>query len=95
MPYWQWTRSFCVVSTLTIQLPDELKDRLTAEARRLRKRPAQLVTEALEARLQNRSQPPGKSLHDRCRDLCGSVTGGPRDLAGNKRHLKGYGAWKR
>ena len=76
-------------------MPDELKDRLTAEARRLRKRPAQVVQEALEARLQNGRQPSGQSLHDLSRDLCGSVTGGPRNLARNKRHLKGYGSWKR
>ena len=83
------------MSTLIIQLTDELKDRLTAEARRLRKRPAELVTEALEARLQNGNQPSRQSLHDLSRDLCGSVTGGPRDLARSKRHLKGYGSWKR
>jgi hypothetical protein len=83
------------VSTLTIQLPDELKERLTAEARRLRKRPAQLVQETLEARLQNGSQPSRQSIHDLSGDLCGSVTGGPHDLARNKRHLKGYGSWKR
>ena len=76
-------------------MPDELKERLTAEARRLRKRPAQLVQEALEARLQTGSQPTRQSVHDLSRDLCGSVTGGPRDLARNKSHLKGYGSWKR
>ena len=83
------------MSTLTIQLPDELKERLAAEARRLRKSPARLAREALEARLQNGSQPSGQSLHALSRDLCGSVIGGPRDLARSKRHLKGYGSWKR
>lgn len=85
------------MSTLTLQLPDGLKARLTAAARRSRKTPARFVREALEDRLTTPSARPGNgsSLYDQSRDLCGSVTGGPRDLAANKKHLLGYGSWKR
>jgi hypothetical protein len=85
------------MSTLTIQLPDALKGELTLAARRSGKSPARFVRETLEHRLK-----PGRvrsrtraSLYELSRDLCGSVTGGPRDLAGNKKHLNGYGSWKR
>ncbi|KAF0176409.1 MAG: hypothetical protein FD161_3089 [Limisphaerales bacterium] len=39
--------------------------------------------------------PDGKSFYDLTKDLCGSVTGGPGDLATNKSHLKDLGKWKR
>ena len=85
------------MSTLTLQLPNGLKDRLTLAARRMGKTPARFVREALEHRL-NTAPPPcnGQStLYERSRDLCGSAQGGPRDLSANKRHLNGYGSWKR
>lgn len=42
-----------------------------------------------------RPLPEGKSLYDLTSDLCGSVKGGPGDLATNKQHLQDYGKWKR
>jgi hypothetical protein len=39
--------------------------------------------------------PDGKSCYDLTKDLCGSLNGGPGDLATNKRHLKDLGKWKR
>ena len=85
------------MSSLTLQLPDSLKDRLTAAARRSRKTPARFVRETLEDRLTTMPAHSGhsSSLYEQSRDLCGSVTGGPRDLAANKKHLNGYGSWKR
>lgn len=83
------------MSTVTIQLPDVLKARLESEARRLGSNPSRIVRDALQARLAPQRKANGLSLYDRSKDLCGSVTGGPRDLASSTRHLKGYGAWKR
>lgn len=83
------------MSTVTIELPDTLKQRLDQEARRLRITPARLVRRTLEASLKNGTKQSGPTLFELTRDLCGSVTGGPRNLARNKRRLKGYGAWKR
>ena len=85
------------MSSLTLQLPDSLKDRLTAAARRSRKTPARFVREAIEQRLTTRSARPGdgSSLYEQSRDLCGSVSGGPDDLAANQKHLRDYGSWKR
>ena len=86
------------MSTLTLQLPENLKSRLTLAARQAGKTPARFVRQALEIRLPaGPPRPPrGVSLYDLSRDLCGSVAGGPRDLAANKKHLgNGYGSWKR
>ena len=85
------------MSTLTLQLPDALKDQLALAARRSGKSPARFVREALESRL-NATRPRstgGSSLYELSRDLCGTTEGGPRDLAANKKHLNGYGSWKR
>ena len=71
------------MSTLTLQLPDGLKDQLTLTARRFGKTPARLVRETLENRLKA-TQPSatgGSTLYELSRDLCGSAHGGPRDLA--------------
>ncbi len=85
------------MSTLTIQLPDGLQGALRVAARQAGKTPARFVRETLEQRLKSGQALPrsGASLYDLSRDLCGSVTGGPSDLAGNKNHLNGYGSWKR
>jgi hypothetical protein len=85
------------MSTLTLQLPDHLKDHLARAARRSGKSPARFVREALADRLKaTRSRPTGgSSLYELSKDLCGGAKGGPRDLAGNKKHLNGYGSWKR
>ena len=80
------------MSTLTIQLPEALKEQLAAAARRSGKSPKRFARETLEARLKNSRATGRVSLFERSQDLCGSVSGGPRDLAANKRHLKGYGA---
>ena len=39
--------------------------------------------------------PQGKSCFDLTKDLCGSVGGGPGDLATNRRHLRDLEKWKR
>ena len=85
------------MSTLTLQLPNGLKDQLALAARRSGKSPERFVREILEDRL-NVAWPRSTgnlSLYELSRDLCGSVEGGPRDLARNKKHLNGYGSWKR
>lgn len=84
------------MSTLTIQLPDALKMQLKAVARQSGKTPARFVRETLEHRLKSgRRKASRVSLYELTQDLCGSVTGGPGDLARNKKHLEGFGAWKR
>ena len=85
------------MSRLTLRLPNKLNQRLTLAARRSGRTPARFVREAVEARLAGEDLPAvGKqSLYDLTRDLCGSIRGGPRDLASNKKHLDGYGSWKR
>jgi hypothetical protein len=82
------------MSALTIQLPSRLKSKLAATAKRPGKSPQQLAQEAFEASLETTTAPTS-TLFDLSRDLCGTVNGGPSELARNKKHLKAYGSWKR
>jgi len=83
------------MSDLVLNLPARLRTRLEAEAQRLGRTPEQFAKDALVERLKPNARPQNQSLFERSRDLCGSLRGGPTDLARNKDHLEGYGAWKR
>lgn len=83
------------MNSTSIELPPGLSRRIRSAAKRRKMTPELFVVATLEAELS--SQPPSRkpSLFDQASDLCGSVTGGPPDLARSPRHLKGYGTWKR
>ncbi len=83
------------MSTLTIRIPDRLKSELAARAKAHGKTVPQMVRELLDRQLAATELPTTASLYDRSRDLCGSVRGGPGDLARNQKHLAAYGTWKR
>ena len=79
----------------TLELPDDLSRKVAAAARKLGVSRERFVREAVEARLREKRAAAPPSLYDLSRDLCGSVKGGPHDLARNKAHRKGYGSWRR
>ena len=83
------------MSGLVLNLPARLRTRLEAETQRLGRTPEQVAKEAIAARLKPSTRPRGGSLFERTRDLCGSLRGGPTDIARNKDHLQGYGALNR
>lgn len=82
-------------STVSLELPGPLKRKLELHARRSGISLSQLVIETLEPRLKRPRANGRRSLYEMSKDLCGSVRGGPRDLAANPKYLTGYGAWKR
>jgi plasmid stability protein len=83
------------MSTLTLRIPDRLKSELSARAKASGKTVPQMVREMLNGQLTGNERSTTASLYDRSRDLCGSVRGGPGDLARNKKHLIAYGRWRR
>ena len=83
------------MTTLSIELPTALKKKLETQARRLGISPARFVRAALETHLKHLRNNGRRSLYEASSDICGSVRGGPHDLASNPKHLAGYGAWKR
>jgi len=86
------------MSTLTIELPDDLAARLEAASEQSHVPPAQLVRAALEKALP--APVPGfpadgPSAYDLMKDGFGCISSGVRDLATNPKYLEGFGEWRR
>jgi len=75
------------MKTLTMKLPDQLLGWLESEAKRARQPKSALVRQILQQHRERQRQ----SALDLTADLCGCVQSGLRDLARNKKHLKGFG----
>jgi hypothetical protein len=80
------------MSTLTIELTDELAARLAAASQRQQVPPAQIVQEALAKVLPSSAPVTNEpSLYDLMKDGFGCVSSGVSDLSTNPIHLEGYG----
>jgi hypothetical protein len=75
------------MKTLTMKLPDRLLAWLENESQRVNQPKSAVVREILQQHLRSQSH----SGLDTAADLCGCVQSGVRDLARNKKHLKGFG----
>lgn len=78
------------MGTLTVKLPHPLQAKLDALVVRRGRRKSDLVREAIEKLVAERSEPAEVSVLDLLKDLKGSGRG-PKDLSSNRRHLQGYG----
>jgi hypothetical protein len=82
------------VSTLTIELPDDLAARLEAASAQTHVPPAQLVRAALEKALPEPAADrpaDAPSLYDLMKDGFGCIRSGVRDLATNPKYMEGFG----
>ncbi len=76
---------------MTIRLSRRESARLASLANKRRVTRSELVRQALTAL----EKVEGRSLLDDWRDVVGIVGNGPKDLATNPVHLKGFGRWRR
>ncbi len=77
------------VKTLTLKIDPALDRWLTDEAKRLGRTKSQLVREAL---MRQRNGAMAATVHDRMKDVCGIIKGGPREMSVNTRKcFKGFG----
>jgi len=86
------------VSTLTIELPDDLAARLEATSAQTHVPPDQLVCAALEKALPSPEvgrSADGPSLYQRMGDFIGCIDSGVSDLATNPKYLEGFGQWRK
>jgi predicted transcriptional regulator len=83
------------MSTLTIELSDDIAARLAAASEREHVPPAQIVQAALEKALPapEEEKPAGRTLYDAMKEAgaIGCISTGIGDLSTNKRHMEGYG----
>jgi predicted DNA-binding protein len=75
------------MKTLTMKVPEELLAWLENESKRANRAKSAVVREIL----QRHQRAQARSALDMAADLCGCVQSGVRDLARNKKHLKGFG----
>ena len=76
------------MKTLTFRLPEAQAVLLERKARALGRPKSALVREAV---LEMLSTGQGRSCHDLIEASCGAWRNTPRDLATNKKYLKGFG----
>jgi Arc/MetJ-type ribon-helix-helix transcriptional regulator len=79
------------MTSITIKLPEELKEKLEAQARVRGKSCSAVVRDSLEKDLAISKKP---SLLDRLHDLAGKGDSGIADLATDPKYLKGFGQWR-
>ncbi len=79
------------MTSITIKLPEKLKEKLESEARLRGKSCSAVVRDSLEKDLAGSETP---SLLDRVRDLVGKGDSGVPDLATNPKYMKGFGQWR-
>jgi hypothetical protein len=78
------------MKTVTVKVPEELDQKLTAFAQKTGDSKSNLIRTAIEYILSSRDSIPPNSCLDLAKDLSGSVEG-PADLSFSRKHLKGYG----
>ncbi len=79
------------MTTITCKLPEKLSSQLDSLARAERRSKSALVREALEQRVREKRHRGPVRAYDLVKHLCGSIKGGPSDLATNPKHMKGFG----
>ncbi|MEO8351893.1 MAG: ribbon-helix-helix protein, CopG family [Chthoniobacteraceae bacterium] len=82
------------MSVLTCKLPSALDGRLAELAKRRGVPKSVLVREAIEAKIAEEAAAPRRrpaNLLEALGDSVGSIASGKRDLASNKKHLRGFG----
>jgi len=82
------------MNVLTCKLPHALDGRLAELAKRRGVPKSVLVREAIEAKIAEDAAAPHRrpaNLLEALGDSVGSISSGKRDLASNKKHLRGFG----
>jgi hypothetical protein len=83
--HWGW------MQTISFKLSEELLAELEREAKARRVPKSVVVRESLETALRPRVRGRRSSCFDLARDLAGSLTGLPRELAHNPKYMEGFG----
>lgn len=78
------------MKSLSLKLPDDLAQELSAQAQSRGTTKSEVLREALVDFLARAPQPDNGSFLDRAGDLVGRLDG-PGDLSYNKKYLDGYG----
>ncbi len=79
------------VVTITCKIPEELNERLEAEAALAMVPKSVLVRDALKRSFNRPRQRARRTAFDRVRNLCGIIKDGPTDMSNNPKYMDGFG----
>ena len=79
------------MTTISCKVPEKLAAQLAALARAERRSKSAVVREALEEGVKTKRKRGTVLGYDLVKHSCGSLKGGPTDLATNPAHMKGFG----
>jgi len=80
------------MKTISLKIDSHLYARLEKESKKSGRSKSAITREALRESFQQKARP---NCHDLMQDVCGSFRSGVKDLATNKKYMKGFGEWKR
>ena len=80
------------MKTISLTIDPALHGWLAKESKRLGRSKSAITRDALE---QSRRKKDAPSCHELMQDVCGSLRSGVKDLATNRKYMKGFGEWKR
>ena len=79
------------MKTISLKIDANLYDWLERQSKSLGRSKSAITRSALEKSRNHKAEP---SCHDLMQSACGSLRSGVKNLATNKKHLKGFGEWK-
>jgi predicted DNA-binding protein len=77
--------------TITCKIPEELNERLEAEASRRMLPKSALVREALNRSITKPREARKQTAFDAVKNLCGIIKDGPADMSTNPKYMDGFG----
>jgi hypothetical protein len=80
------------MKTISLKIDAHLYTWLEKQSKKSGRSKSAITREALET---SRRQKGAPSCHDLMQEACGSFRSGVKDLATNKKYMKGFGEWKR
>jgi len=80
------------MKTISLKIDADLYAWLEKQSKKSGRSKSAITRDALKKSRQQKTEP---SCHDLMQDACGSFRSGVKDLATNKKYMKGFGEWKR
>jgi len=80
------------MKTISLKIDSHLYAWLEKQSKKSGRSKSAITRDALE---KSRRQKASPSCHELMQDVCGSLHSGVKDLSTNRKHMKGFGEWKR
>jgi metal-responsive CopG/Arc/MetJ family transcriptional regulator len=79
------------MTTITCKIPEKLEAEMNAIVEKRGISKSEFVRESIQQQIHEQKKRVKLSAYEVMKEACGIIQGGPRDLATNPKHLKGFG----